>query len=74
MIETGTCTYFNEDRFFGFILLADGRKVFAHGSQVGQGGPMRRGDVVELRVLDDTNGRWRATDVRVITRADEEQA
>ncbi len=63
----GTVKFFNEQRFFGFLIFED-KDLFFHGSDfLGNSASLREGSRVEFQQAEDEKtGRLRAVKVKVI--------
>jgi CspA family cold shock protein len=55
---TGTVKWFNTDKGFGYISLADGTDVFVHYSAINEPGirSLVEGEVVQLEVVEGKDG------------------
>jgi CspA family cold shock protein len=67
--ETGTVKFFNGERGYGFIHLADGTDLFFHVTEVAHGDSPVEGRAVSFRRGLSRDGRPRAINVNVTTGA-----
>jgi len=52
----GTIKFFNDTKLFGFITGEDGKDVFVHQTEIGEGITVREGDAVEYTVEQGDKG------------------
>ncbi len=64
----GTVDHWNDDRGFGFVRLADGRRVFCHITALRQAGldKLRAGQRVEVDIAAAADGRPRVSNIALV--------